>query len=107
MRDTTGMDPTRYGIEAGKKSKSDAGAKVELKNNHDLWDFLKVDNRVILFSSYYDNPEYITIDWQVTLNFKINYFLQTSVYMNAVYDRHNSKKIQFKETLGLGINFRF
>lgn len=107
MRDTTGMDPTRYGIEAGKKSKSDAGAKVELKNNHDLWDFLKVDNRVILFSSYYDNPEYITIDWQVTLNFKINYFLQTSVYMNAVYDKHNSKKIQFKETLGLGINFRF
>ena len=78
-----------------------------MKNNHDLWDFLKVDNRVILFSSYYDNPEYITIDWQVTLNFKINYFLQTSVYMNAVYDRHNSKKIQFKETLGLGINFRF
>ena len=107
VRDTANVDPTRYGVEAGKKTKSDAGAKVELKNNHELWNFLKVNNRLILFSSYYDNPEYITIDWQVTLNFKINYFLQTSVYMNAVYDRHNSKKIQFKETLGLGINFRF
>ena len=107
MRDTSGIDPARYGIEAGKRSKSDAGAKVELKNNHDLWGFLKLDNRVILFSSYYDNPEYVTVDWQVTLNFKINYFLQTSVYMNAVYDRHHSKKVQFKETLGLGVNFRF
>lgn len=107
MRDTTDIDPTRYGIEAGKRSKSDAGAKVELKNNHELWNFLKVDHRLILFSSYYDNPEYITVDWQVTLNFKINDFLQTSVYINAVYDRHNSKKVQLKETLGLGVNFRF
>lgn len=107
VQDTALVDPTRYGIEAGKKTKSDAGAKIELKNTHDLWNFLKVDNRVILFSSYYDKPEYITLDWQVTLNFQVNYFMQTSIYMNSVYDRHYSKKIQFKETLGIGVNFRF
>lgn len=107
VKDTALVDPTRYGIEAGKKTKSDAGAKVELKDTHTLWNFLKVDNRVILFSSYYDKPEYITLDWQTTLNFQINYFMQTSIYMNMVYDRHHSKKIQFKETLGIGVNFRF
>lgn len=107
MRDTNLVEPSRYGLEKGKKFKSDAGAKVELKNQHDLFSFLKIDNHVIIFSSYYEQPEKLTLDWRLTLNFRINYFMQTSVYANTVYNQNDSKKIQMKETLNLGVYFRF
>ena len=35
MRDTNLVAPSRYGLETGKKFKSDAGAKIELKNQHE------------------------------------------------------------------------
>ena len=107
MRDTNLVAPSRYGLETGKKFKSDAGAKVELKNQHELFKFLKIDNHLIIFSSYYEQPEKLTLDWRLTLNFKINYFMQTSVYANAVYNQNDSKKIQLKQTLNLGVYFRF
>lgn len=107
VRDTTKVDPTRYGIEKGKKLKSDAGAKIELKNKHTLFNFLNIDNHLMLFSSYYEQPEKLTLDWRLTLNFRINYFMQTTIYTNAVYNQNDSKKIQFKETLNLGVHFRF
>lgn len=107
VRDTSSVDVTRYGIEAGKRYKSDAGAKIELKNKHTLFKFLNVDNHLMLFSSYYEQPEKLTVDWRLTLNFRINYFMQTSIYANAVYNQNDSKKIQFKETLNIGVHFRF
>ena len=107
VRDTNSIDVSRYGIEAGKRYKSDAGAKIELKNKHTLFQFLSVDNHLMLFSSYYEQPEKLTFDWRLTLNFKINYFMQTSIYTNAVYNQNDSKKIQFKETLNIGVHFRF
>lgn len=107
VRDTSTVDVTRYGIEAGKRYKSDAGAKIELKNKHTLFKFLNVDNHLMLFSSYYEQPEKLTVDWRLTLNFRINYFMQTSIYANAVYNQNDSKKIQFKETLNIGVHFRF
>lgn len=107
VRDSSSVDVTRYGIEAGKRYKSDAGAKIELKNKHTLFDFLNVDNHLMLFSSYYEQPEKLTVDWRLTLNFRINYFMQTSIYANAVYNQNDSRKIQFKETLNIGVHFRF
>lgn len=107
VRDTTGIDPTRYGVEKGKKAKSDAGARLELRNTFELFKFIKFRNELMVFTSYYDKPQYITADWKVQVDFKINYFMRTSIYMNIIYDQNYSKKLQVKETLNLGLNFRF
>lgn len=105
VRDTANVNPTRYGIEKGKKSKSAAGAKIDFNNKHKLFDFISLDHRLVVFASYYDEP--VTVDWRLGLGFNINYFMKTSINMNAIYDRNNSKKIQFKETLSLDVYFRF
>ncbi len=107
MRDTTGIDPTRYGVDAGKKSKGDAGARVELRNKFPLAKIMEIRNELIMFSSYYNSKQSFTGDWKVQIDFKINYFMRASVYANLVYDENYSDKLQFKETLNLGVNFRF
>jgi hypothetical protein len=106
VRDTMRVkNTTRYGVEKGKKLKSAAGAKIDFKNNHTLFDFLELEHRLIVFASYYDDP--VTVDWRLTPGFKINSYLKTSINLNMMYDRNNSKKIQFKETLSLDIYLRF
>lgn len=107
LRDTAGIDPTRYGVEAGKKSKGDAGARIELRNKFGLFHIMDIRNELIMFSSYYNSQQSFTANWQVQIDFKINYFMRASVYTNVVYDENYSKKLQFKETLNLGVNFRF
>lgn len=107
VRDTNDIDPTRYGVEAGKKSKGDAGARVELRNKFSLAKIMDIRNELIMFSSYYDSKQSFTGDWKVQIDFKINYFMRASVYANLVYDENYSDKLQFKETLNLGVNFRF
>ncbi len=107
VRDTNGIDPTRYGVDAGKKSKGDAGARVELRNKFPLAKIMDIRNELIMFSSYYNPKQSFTADWKVQIDFKINYFMRASVYANLVYDENYSDELQFKETLNLGVNFRF
>jgi hypothetical protein len=105
VRDTVRVtNTTRYGVEKGKKLKSAAGAKIDFKNTHTFFDFLLLEHRLIVFASYYDP---VTVDWRLTPGFKISSYLKTSINLNAVYDRNNSKKLQFKETLSLDVYFRF
>jgi hypothetical protein len=106
VRDTVSVtNVTRYGVDKGKKLKSAAGAKIDFKNNHTLFDFLELEHRLIVFASYYDDP--VTVDWRLTPSFKINSYLKTSINLNAMYDRDNSKRLQFKETMSLDIYLRF
>jgi hypothetical protein len=106
VRDTVSVkNITRYGVEKGKKLKSTAGAKIDFKNNHTFFKFLELEHRLIVFASYYDDP--VTVDWRLIPGFKINSYLKTSINLNAIYDRNNSKKIQFKETLSLDLFLRF
>ncbi|MDL2252242.1 DUF3078 domain-containing protein [Odoribacter sp. OttesenSCG-928-J03] len=107
VRDSSGIDVTRYGVEAGKKLKGDAGARIELKNQLKPWRFLDIKNELILFSSYNNSKQNIFVDWQVQLDFRINYFMRTTIYTYVLLDKNYSKKFQFKETLNLGIHFRF
>lgn len=107
VRDTNDIDYTRYGVENGKKSKSDAGARLELRNKFKMFNIMDIRNELILFSSYYNPEQRIFCDWKVQIDFKINYFMRASVYTNVVYDQNYSYKLQFKENLNLGVNFRF
>lgn len=68
---------------------------------------MEIRNELIMFSSYYNSKQSFTGDWKVQIDFKINYFMRASVYANLVYDENYSDKLQFKETLNLGVNFRF
>lgn len=105
--DSTAINPRRYGIDSGKKKKIDAGARFELKNTFRLFKPVDVKNEIILYSSYFNSEERFLCDWKMQTNFRINYFLQTSIYMNLVYDPEATKKIQFKENINIGLNFLF
>ncbi|MEG1948852.1 MAG: DUF3078 domain-containing protein [Odoribacter sp.] len=117
VRDTTKISATRYGVEKGKRAKRDAGARIDMRSKiTNLFDLMDVRNEVTLFWSYDNNNKKkddeehtlpLTANWKLTIDFKINYFMRASIYTETIYDENYSNKIQFKENLNLGVNFRF
>lgn len=117
VRDTAKIDASRYGVEDGKRYKRNAGARLDLRSKvSNLFKIMDIRNELTMFYSYdekdtkKDSGEKIlpfTANWKLTLDFKINYFMRASLYTETIYDQNYSDKLQFKENLNLGINFRF
>lgn len=123
VRDTAKIDEKRYGVsEPGKRFKREAGAQINLISKlNNLLKIMDVNNELKVFMSYEKKDRYInkgkeneekkqiplTVDWKLTLSFKINYFMSASIYTETIYDENYSRKLQFKENLNLGVKFRF
>ena len=107
-RNITDIDPTRFGIDAGRHSKSTVGSNFEAKL---LWRFnpnVMLTSRFFMFTNY----EYVQGDWENTLDFAIGKYLTTQFYTHLRFDRSHPRDDdwnywQFKEILSLGVIYRF
>ncbi len=103
------VDPTRYGVKENSHAKSEIGASITY--NHifnNIWNFLDISSYMDLFLYYswdsYKVPLYA--DWKLDFKFNINYLLSATLYAEGMYNEDYSRKMQFKENLGLTITFR-
>ncbi|UOQ72633.1 hypothetical protein [Hymenobacter cellulosilyticus] len=75
-----------------------------------------------LFSNYLHNPDNVDVNWETLISFKVNKFISSSITTTLVYDDDvlvpidqnddgvpdsRGRRIQFKETLGIGLTYRF
>ena len=123
VRDTADIDPKKFGVsEEGKRHKREAGANVEMWSKfNNIFNIMTIENRLKGFMSYERKNRYlnegkeneerkhIPIDatWYLTISFHINYFMNATIRTETVYNENYSRKLQFKENLQLGVNFRF
>ena len=107
-RNIDDIDPTRFGINAGRHSKSTFGSNFEAKW---LWRFnpnVMITSRLYMFTNY----EYVQGDWENTLDLSISKYLTTQFYTHLRFDRSRPRDNdwnywQFKEILSLGVIYRF
>ena len=83
------------------------------------YEFLKnmtVYSRLDLYSDYLRKPQNVDVNWEVQLNMVINKWFSTTLTTNLVYDDdvliglsdgRRVKRVQFKELLGVGLQFNF
>ncbi len=106
LMDTINFNPSKYGIEEGKKIGHEFG--VKLTANYD-WKI----NEDISWNSYfyyYSDFSYIDSEWKNTLNFKVNQYLSTQLFIHTKindreFDRNEDKLIQLKEFLSFGVTY--
>ena len=107
-RNITDINPTNFGIDAGRHSKSTVGSNFEAKL---LWRFnpsVMLTSRLYMFTNY----EYVQGDWENTFDFNIGKYLTTQLYTHLRFDRSRTRDDdwnywQFKEILSLGVIYRF
>ena len=109
-------DEGAYGVKPGKKLLSEFGANLKLEGRYEFLKNMTLYSRLDLYSDYLRKPQNVDINWEVQINMVINKWFSTTLTTNMVYDDdvkitlsdgRKVKRIQFKELLGVGLQFNF
>ncbi len=115
------IDPIAFGIDPGKKFRSELGAYANIAFKKD--EIVKNVNfltKLDLFSNYLHNPQNIDVSWENLLVLKVNKFISATVNTLLIYDDDilvkvggtdavpiKGKRAQFKEVIGVGFTYKF
>ena len=109
-------DEGAYGVKPGKKLLSEFGANLKLEGRYEFLKNMTLYSRLDLYSDYLRKPQNVDINWEVQINMVINTWFSTTLTTNMVYDDdvkitlsdgRKVKRVQFKELLGVGLQFNF
>ena len=108
-------DRGAYGVEPGKHLLSEFGASLKLEANYDIMKNMNIYSRLDLFSNYLEKPQNVDVNWEVQLTMTINKWFSANLTTNLVYDDNitilvdgqKTKRIQFREVLGVGLQYNF
>lgn len=96
-----------YGVEAGKKVRAEFGAYAKAQYRKEIFENVVFQTKFDMFVNYLGKPFSVDFNWDVLLAMKINNFLSASISTQMAYDRDYNTKLQFKETLGIGLSYSF
>ena len=99
-----------FGIKEGHRSVSEVGSNAEVKVSWDIMWNINYTSRFFVFTDY----DYLQGDWQNTVNFSINRYLSTQIFVHLRYDSSTPKddrkswgRWQLKEILSFGLQYQF
>jgi hypothetical protein len=111
-----------YGVEPGKKFKSEFGGFFKAAYKNDIFENVTLMTKIDLFSNYMDKPQNIDINWDTQIMMKINKFISANIFTQLIYDDNilfdvdnnddgvvdkQIPKVQFKQLLGIGFSYKF
>ena len=120
-----GVAPAEYDsnglkIKDGENIRHEIGLNIVLRFKKDIFKNVNLETKLDLFSDYLENPENIDVDWQTSITMKVNDFLNVVFKTHLIYDDntnvewedkdglvHNSPITQFKQSLAVGLMYKF
>lgn len=100
-------DETYFGVEKGENSRLEFGGSLNAFWLANLFENVALEQRMGLYSNYIDQPENIDIDYQASLNMKVNKYLSANVIMHLIYDDNAVQALQVRQVFGIGLNVGF
>lgn len=110
MSTSSRIPVTNFGITEGRHSISEVGSNAEVKVAWNIVWNISYLSRLFVFTDY----DYLQGDWENTINFSINRYLSTQLYVHLRYDSSKPSaegsrwhKWQLKEILSFGLQYQF
>lgn len=99
---------------AGESFRGEFGGYIKIAYKKEILKNVLLDTQVDFFSNYVDNPQYVDVNWDLLITFKVNEFISASLMTQLIYDYDikfgpapGQPKVQFKELFGLGLAYNF
>ena len=95
-----------YGLEHdGQKIRKELGAMVNVLYRFKIYKDINLTNTLNFFTNYLYHPERVDVAYNALLNFKFNKLISTNVTLDLLYDHDQVKRLQMKQTLGIGFSY--
>lgn len=96
----------RYGLEYdGQSIRTELGAMLNILYRLKIYKDINWVNQLNFFSNYVNNPQRVDIAYTGILNMNFNKYITGTVNLDLIYDHDQIKKVQLKQTLGLGFTY--
>ncbi len=97
-----------YGLkEDGDNYVYEFGAYVGARYKFNIMENISYDNRLGVYSNYLNRPFNMDVAYQGVLDLKVNEWISAQATINLFYDEDQIKRTQLKETLGVGLAYKF
>ncbi|WP_068837268.1 DUF3078 domain-containing protein [Pontibacter akesuensis] len=127
-RGSFGVEPADRDIEGniisgtGENFRREFGGYVNVRYNNEIFKNITLQSKLDLFTNYLRKAKNVDVNWENQVNFKVNEIISASVFLHAIYDDDininvdrngdgaidgTGPRLQFKETLGIGISYKF
>ena len=109
---------TRYGVDAGKKSRFELGSTFKGTVSYNLFeDKLTIKSVLDLFTAYNESFGNVDVNWDVLIGYNLTSLLTLTFQSTLKYDDDikfidadggiHGARTQFKEILGVGLSYKF
>ncbi len=109
-RFTTGPgyeDGDYFGVDQGETNRFEFGASLYAYAKVELMENVTMENVLNLYSNYLENPQNVDIDYMMNLVLKVNEWITANATFQAIYDDNAVAAFQIRETLGIGVGYKF
>lgn len=100
------VDGAYFGVDRGKGLRTEFGASINALYKTQLAENIVMDNMLLLYANYLENPENVDINYSTNVNMKINKWLSTNFIFQAIYDDNAVGAFQIRQVFGLGLNYK-
>jgi hypothetical protein len=111
-----------FGVDSAKNVRAEFGAFLQMKFKKEIVKNITLDTYLTLFSNYLVRPEKIDVNWDLTIDFKINEWFSANFMTQLIFDDDirfafdstgdgvndaDESRVQFRQALGVGFVAKF
>lgn len=123
-----GVDPAEYDADGnllrqGSRLNAEFGSLINIMFSKEVFEDIMVESKLTLFNNLFDddrsNRKNTDVDWETSVNIKINRYITASFLLHLIYDHDTlipvengnadagfTRKVQVKQLLGIGLSYR-
>ncbi|MDC7995140.1 DUF3078 domain-containing protein [Altibacter sp. HG106] len=96
-----------FGVEANETTRFEFGASLNAYAKFAIMQNITLENILLLYSNYLEDPQNVDIDYTLNLVMKVNEWINATATFQAIYDDNAIQGFQIRETLGIGVGYQF